>query len=193
MQKIDIDTLIEIIDQQFKNNSLRNLFCTDKNQFHFSANAKKIIQTMQCPQNVLTKEEERTLLIYLEKHFLDACYAANPYINFTKDEKSEIPCIYKMLIRDIRNQLSWETIETLHFQRIRSFIKRTNASSFLMNNNSNVNAKHLVCAEYSVELQLHVLGIREESIKEPILDIGCGEHGKLIGSSSTLVGNRNDE
>lgn len=80
MQKFDIDTLIEIADQQFKNNSLRNLFCTDKNQFHFSVNAKKAIQTMQCPQNVLTKEEERTLLIYLEKNFLDACYAANPYI-----------------------------------------------------------------------------------------------------------------
>ncbi|WIJ26449.1 class I SAM-dependent methyltransferase [Devosia sp. RR2S18] len=36
-----------------------------------------------------------------------------------------------------------------------------------------------VCSNYSPELQLQVLGIRSEEIKEPVLDLGCGD-GSLV-------------
>ncbi|MGB8953820.1 MAG: class I SAM-dependent methyltransferase, partial [Tumebacillaceae bacterium] len=36
------------------------------------------------------------------------------------------------------------------------------------------------CAEYTPELQLQLLGIDAENIQEPILDLGCGEHGRLV-------------
>ena len=38
-----------------------------------------------------------------------------------------------------------------------------------------------VCAEYSIELQLDLLGISPATLVEPILDLGCGEHAALVG------------
>jgi len=37
-----------------------------------------------------------------------------------------------------------------------------------------------VCAEYSAELQLELLGISLEALQEPILDLGCGEQAELV-------------
>jgi SAM-dependent methyltransferase len=37
-----------------------------------------------------------------------------------------------------------------------------------------------VCAQYSPQLQLGVLGLSLESLKEPILDLGCGAQGRLV-------------
>jgi hypothetical protein len=39
----------------------------------------------------------------------------------------------------------------------------------------------VVAAEYSPELQLRVLGLEPGSMKEPILDLGCGEQARLVG------------
>ncbi len=38
----------------------------------------------------------------------------------------------------------------------------------------------LVCAEYSPELQLEVLGIELASLESPILDLGCGASASLV-------------
>jgi hypothetical protein len=38
----------------------------------------------------------------------------------------------------------------------------------------------VVCAEYSPELQLRVLGARAEDLRAPLLDLGCGASGALV-------------
>jgi hypothetical protein len=40
--------------------------------------------------------------------------------------------------------------------------------------------KAVVCAEYSLELQLQVLGVSLQDVREPILDLGCGERAELV-------------
>jgi hypothetical protein len=37
-----------------------------------------------------------------------------------------------------------------------------------------------VCAEYSPELQLRVLGVRAQELRAPLLDLGCGASGALV-------------
>lgn len=41
--------------------------------------------------------------------------------------------------------------------------------------------REVVCAEYSPELQLAVLGLAGARLAEPILDVGCGEQALLVG------------
>lgn len=40
--------------------------------------------------------------------------------------------------------------------------------------------REAVCGSYSADLQLQVLGLEREALLEPILDLGCGEHGGLV-------------
>jgi SAM-dependent methyltransferase len=41
--------------------------------------------------------------------------------------------------------------------------------------------REVVCSEYSAALQLGVLGLDLDQLVEPILDLGCGEHARLVG------------
>jgi hypothetical protein len=43
-----------------------------------------------------------------------------------------------------------------------------------------------VCHEYSAELQLSILGIDLKTVKEPVLDLGCGRSGLLVRYLNTL-------
>lgn len=38
----------------------------------------------------------------------------------------------------------------------------------------------MVCAEYSAELQLKLLGLQINDLAEPILDLGCGAQARLV-------------
>ena len=40
--------------------------------------------------------------------------------------------------------------------------------------------QQVVCSEYSATLQLAVLGLGAETLREPVLDLGCGEHAELV-------------
>jgi hypothetical protein len=41
-------------------------------------------------------------------------------------------------------------------------------------------ATAVVCSEYSPALQLEVLHLTANSLRGPVLDLGCGKHGKLV-------------
>lgn len=45
---------------------------------------------------------------------------------------------------------------------------------------ANLLLKTVPCEEYSPELQLDILGLEPETLLEPVLDLGCGEHGHLV-------------
>ncbi len=47
-------------------------------------------------------------------------------------------------------------------------------------------AGRAVCAEYSLELQLDLLGISLPALLEPILDLGCGEQAALVRQCQAL-------
>lgn len=45
---------------------------------------------------------------------------------------------------------------------------------------AHVPPREVVCSEYSPALQLAVLGLELDKLHEPILDLGCGEHARLV-------------
>ena len=43
------------------------------------------------------------------------------------------------------------------------------------------NPREVTSAEYSPELQLRVLGLTVDALREPVLDVGCGPDARLVG------------
>lgn len=62
-----------------------------------------------------------------------------------------------------------------HQQRLRALV-----ALLLEDCGSLPGAAGVVCAEYSPELQLRVLGLRAEELRAPLLDLGCGASGALV-------------
>lgn len=62
-----------------------------------------------------------------------------------------------------------------HHDRLRAFVVALLERSEIPPDRAGV-----VCAEYSPELQLRVLGVRAEDLRAPLLDLGCGAGGTLV-------------
>lgn len=76
--------------------------------------------------------------------------------------------------------LSIHEIEKRHFQKIRRWLYSTNPIAEQLYSTADINLKPVTCSEYSAETQIDLLKIKTLELMEPLLDIGCGQHGHLV-------------
>lgn len=122
---------------------------------------------------------------------IEFTYASNQFVQINRTKEAELRRIYSGYLSEIRQmlaesrsepeisvRLSWLVKE--HFQNL-----RTNISSFFdpttgADTQSNVILQKVVCAEYTPEMQLEILGVQPDALLQPVLDLGCGKSGKLV-------------
>jgi hypothetical protein len=73
-----------------------------------------------------------------------------------------------------------DLLQRAHLNRLTEWIVNSNAFVKALNSPDISEIVEVACAEYSALLQLRLLQIDLTTIKEPVLDIGCGEHAKLV-------------
>ncbi len=176
-----LDKYLTIIHEQMQYNSLKNIFCINSNPLCFNEITKEsILSSIKEIKKLSVIDKEYLIQFYVNK-FQKTLYSTNQYIDFQKKDYLEIRKIFELLLQDISNQqLLVEQIEERHYERIQSLIKKTNPVIYKLNSNNDIIAKTFVCAEYSAQFQIDLLGIEINVLREPILDIGCGEHGYLV-------------
>jgi hypothetical protein len=177
--KVNVAELVDVANQQFQQSSFKNLFCTVGSQIHFNIITIKALQLQNEQFEKFTDEDVDVLLQNMINKFITTFYQTDPYINFKAEDKLIIRQIYLLMLQDA-SKLQIEEIEKRHYERIRWFIRKTNPFIYRINCNSNSYAKHFTSAEYSSAFQMKLLSIDRQPLKEPILDIGCGEHGYLV-------------
>ncbi|PPK83236.1 hypothetical protein BXY41_101299 [Lacrimispora xylanisolvens] len=178
--KVSVAELVDVVDQQFQQSLFKNLFCTVESQIHFNVNTRKALQLLnEQKSDKFTNEDVDVLLQNIINRFIWTFYRTDPYINFNAEDKLIIPQIYLLMLRDV-SKFQIEEVEKRHYERICWFIRKTNPGIYQINRNPDRYAKHFTSAEYSSAFQMELLGIDRQHLKEPILDIGCGEHGYLV-------------
>lgn len=179
-RNVSLSKLTEIADLQFQENSYKNLFCTVEDQFHFNTATRKSIELFDDQLTGLSYTEKEVLLKNYINGFIRAFSRTVPYMHFGAHDRLLIKHIYLLLLYDIANKIPLEKIEKRHYERVRWLIKKTNPSVYQQNLNANILVEQFVYAEYSSAFQLDLLNIDRQLLLEPILDIGCGEHGYLV-------------
>ena len=178
--KVSVAELVDVADQQFQQSLFKNLFCTVESQIHFNVNTRKALQLLnEQKSDKFTNEDVDVLLQNIINRFILTFYRTDPYINFNDEDKLIIPQLYLLMLRDV-SKFQIEEVEKRHYERICWFIRKTNPGIYQINCNPDRYAKHFTSAEYSSAFQMELLGIDRQHLKEPILDIGCGEHGYLV-------------
>jgi hypothetical protein len=173
-----MDPFKHSIDSQFQSHKGANLF-NEKALSTLSFNEETLLSIRNI--GLLEKEHEKLLVEYVcEKAIREFCIA-NQYYNFTEDNRDKLKAIYSELIEQLRDgDTSLDDIAIQHYRKLSNWLKDANPFAEKIYASQDIAIPAVACSEYSPELQLKILKIDPDTLKEPIIDIGCGEHGYLV-------------
>lgn len=128
------------------------------------------------------------LFLRLTKQFV---YQQNQFIAYTPQDEQILEAIYRKFLDNLYHIIaqadSLQILSSLfrevlirHHLALRAFTDR-----FLQGTESSAAEEHFlfsqpVCEEYSERLQWDLLGVSLANVQEPVLDLGCGEHGRFV-------------
>jgi hypothetical protein len=169
-----LQALKKIIDQQLKANSHINLF-NDNAAEAFVYN----IQLRNHSLQALNENERDELVNYTTEQALKTCFGVNQYYRFSKEAVLELKQIYRSVFN--LNYLTQEDAMRKHAQNIQQWIRKYQpAYSRYFEKQDETLPEAVPCFEYTPELQIGLLGIELRQLKQPVLDIGCGENAHLV-------------
>jgi SAM-dependent methyltransferase len=125
------------------------------------------------------------------KSSLEFTYNSNQYIHLDNVEQQRLLDMYQSYLRGMKQILETDRIfndfekdfSTLvkdHFNDLSSNISRFFDRKDARQVQENIILKQVVCAEYSPDFQLGLLGLSPEELLPPVLDLGCGKNGTLV-------------
>lgn len=123
---------------------------------------------------------------FLGRKTRDFLRSEHPFVEIEPGHERVLAALYAALLAEVARCLAlpgeWtEAAAALrsvlgeHQQRLRALV-----GALLVDSGAPPDDRERICAEYSPELQLRVLGVEEEALPAPILDLGCGASGALV-------------
>lgn len=178
-KEMNYNEVKDIIEKQFENNRDRNIFYKENSNWLNDATINYLnnlfLSNVDLDEFDI-KELSDYYLNLFEVHF----YNANQYIYFDSKTKNEIIKLFEELVEELVSDRNIKSVEERHLKRLSELIIKSNPLIYKMNSCVQEKVTTFVCSEYSAEFLLQILDLNEESINEPILDIGCGPSGNLI-------------
>ena len=160
-----------IISQQIDSNKGINLFYKE-NPLQLSRICLGMISELEYKDSVIDNAIDKVL-----KEF----YRVNQYYHFNEEDKEQLKSLYRNLQQSIKqNNLSYEELAENHYRNLRNWLQRTNPFAEKIYSCEQRMACTVPCFQYTPNLQLKILNIDLKQLIEPVLDIGCGENGKLV-------------
>lgn len=166
------------IDKQFEFNQGKNLFNNGiLNSLKFSPETLTLIEGI----DLIDSDIEKLLVDYLTNRAVQEFCKINQYYTFDKQSLLNLRSLYIDLFTNIKNRKSSiESIAEKHYDSIIKWLQETNPFAEQIYNSKGKMIESVACSEYSSDLQIEILQIDMARINEPVLDIGCGEHGNLV-------------
>ena len=175
----------EGLDAQFQANGDRSLF------FRGAVKPTRRLKTLLTQQHAevarfldgLDAAAGQALCTRLADESLTRFMRANQYLDFRARDRQALEACYAKLLEAIAHPLTPAEVEALmaaHYSRLREFLIRTNGEDAFTPYRHSPELPVVPCAEYRAELQLELLGLTLETLREPVLDLGCGASASLV-------------
>ncbi|NDK55734.1 class I SAM-dependent methyltransferase [Pontibacter fetidus] len=176
------------IDRQFEYSRRKNIFCNlSNNVLSFQPETIAYLRQNHQAIKTLTSEEENSLTKYLVDGAIRSLCQANQFYYFNELDKATLKKLYIKLLSKLKalpeseEKEAYKQIATKHFIALQSFLRMTNPfARHLYSNKEPYLEQEVVCEEYTAATQLHLLHIDIATLKEPILDLGCGQQAHLV-------------
>lgn len=129
-------------------------------------------------------DEETGLLQFTVEAALSSFYKVNQYYAFDKKATDSLLAVYQVLLREIKEKnygyIEVDELAEAHYSRLQKWLLQNHPEAVLIYPADQTALLPVACAEYSATTQVAALGINEQVLKEPILDLGCGKKHHLI-------------
>lgn len=115
------------------------------------------------------------------KALLQKIWSVNQFIHITEADRERLEAIYANTWKRLHATGDLPCcLRRYHYPALKRWLGRLYPESFRVALRSSRSIGRVVCEEYPVELQVELLGIECRGLPGPILDIGCGRHGRLV-------------
>lgn len=191
------EAILVFIDNQYKVNSRKNILSkvpSEESVLVIDHYTVRYLMDNREDVKALLREDigyRRYAIQYMVDRTDRSVLAVNQFVNLTASEKGRLLQIYERLIDSILEVIEINEVPEVverevasvmeaHSFTLRSFLLSIQDSKILAKSLQGASILETPCFEYSVELQLHMLGLAGTPLNEPILDIGCGGNGHLV-------------
>jgi hypothetical protein len=178
MESIDVS-----IKQQLDVNKSKNLLFENAAQImnvepSFLAALEELLNS-----NIDDKSEvvHSEFISFTAKELVKRLYFINPYLQVSKLQIGSLEQIYRRTWQkmietgDIKT-----TLNEFHYPELSKWIAILYPEKFQKFLKLSSGVGHVTYREYSAELQIDLLGIDIAHIKQPVIDIGCGNQANLV-------------
>ena len=131
-------------------------------------------------------QSEKSLVDYLTDESLQEFCRVNQFFSFNSESIEELKAIYFYLNKQIRlldtqaAQAELDNLSEQHYQKLCDWLVRTNKFSEKMYSNDQEIVQPVACSEYTPDLQLNIFQIDFKTMRQPVLDVGCGREMNLV-------------
>jgi len=172
-----MDRLIENIDKQIEFNQDKNIFLDNLDEFKFTN------QTITAIYEIVKLDinAKKHLIDYISDKAVEKFCKVNQYYSFSLKSKEDLKNIYFDLLEKIQSKkYSIDNISKKHYENLKFWLKENNRFAEKIYKTKEKQIIPVACAEYSPDIQVEILKIDINNIKQPVLDIGCGSKGYLV-------------
>jgi hypothetical protein len=107
-------------------------------------------------------------------------YFINQFIQISEQKRRGLESIYRHTWQRIVETKSIQAIlKDYHYPHLTNWIASLYPQSFLKHLRDLPTIGHIVCEEYSPQLQIDLLRLDVQTLRQPLLDIGCGSRAGL--------------
>src|SRR5512145_2477737 len=132
-------------------------------------------------QPVFSEQTQRELTSFAADTFLKRLAAINQFIRVEPGKVKELENIYQSTWKRLQKTREIEaTLKESHYPALSRWLADLYPGEFVERLKSVPQVGHVVCAEYSSQLQTNLLKLDLAALKQPILDLGCGSAAHLI-------------
>lgn len=135
----------------------------------------------------ITDKDAEPLIDFMTRSSTEILYQTNQYFSFSRRDREELKALYFELFHNLKRisraplLSALKQVEENHYLNLKNWLKKTNPFAEKINPTTEPYlTNRVLCAEYSPQTQLDIMRIDIATLKEPILDMGCGKNGLLV-------------
>ncbi|HZG76231.1 MAG TPA: class I SAM-dependent methyltransferase [Paenibacillus sp.] len=187
---------VQMVDEQLSYNGYKSLFyATPSGRFIVGPSLRVVteLQARAAEAKALSANLGGhafvELVTYATEKVIRRFVQANQFLNFTETDFQKLKELYRRFFNTILDRSTGADRVTCkkviacfheHYQALRTFLTETNGSEIFRKYMESPYLFEVVCAQYRAEFQVKLMGLDENALIEPVLDIGCGQDAHLV-------------
>ena len=129
----------------------------------------------------LPEDVHAEIVSFTANELVKRLLAVNPYLGINNQQIETLKGIYQQTWQTMKqNGDIKRTLKEFHYPELSKWLASLYPEKFrdVLKDASTISS--VTYGEYSAELQIELLGIDVDQIRQPVLDIGCGSHANLV-------------